>query len=165
MATDDAYDPPDTGSETELLLGFLGFLREAVIAKVADLSEHDARRPMLPSGWHLAGLLAHLTDVERSWRDTVVDGLPDAAPEVADDPQAGWRVADDTTVADLVAAYREEGRRTASRFADADLDAPTALDRSPHSLRWVLIHLVEETARHAGHADAARELLDGRTGE
>ncbi|MCK1814695.1 DinB family protein [Streptomyces sp. XM4011] len=153
--------PPRTGnSETEVLRGFLGYLRDSIAAKVEGAPEPQVRTFRTPSGTNLLGLLHHLTAVERA---TFLG-------EEITDWQATFDASPGDSVADVVARYRETVAR-----ADAVLDACTDLGaplprprprtRGPApSIRWALVHLIEETGRHAGHADILRELTDGTTG-
>lgn len=151
--------PPKTGAgEAEVLRGFLDYLRTSVAAKVDGLSEEDARRPGVPSGTNLLGLVHHLTHVERS---TFL------GEHVTSWPKTFGAPATDSS-AEVVAAYRDAINR-ANRAIDARTDLSGALPhpragRSGPSLRWALTHMIEETARHAGHADILREQIDGRTG-
>lgn len=149
--------PPRTGSsEAEVLRGFLGYLRASIAAKVQDAPEPDVRTAAVPSGTNLLGLLRHLTFVERSTflGDRVTNW------------QATFQAAPSDTVADVVARYRE-AVECADQILDGctDLGAPIPRPGRPApSLRWALTHMIEETARHAGHADILRELIDGSTG-
>lgn len=151
--------PPRSGStETEALRGFLDYLRASVAAKVDGAPEPRVRTSAVPSGTNLLGLLNHLTFVERA---TFLGA------EVTD-WQATFRAAPTDTVADVVSRYREVVER-ANDVLDGctDLGAPVPRarpDRRTPSVRWALTHLIEETARHAGHADILRELIDGSTG-
>jgi uncharacterized damage-inducible protein DinB len=156
--------PPalDTG-EKELLLSFLNYLRGTVAAKVDGLDERQARTPGVPSGTNLLGLVKHLTAAELNW---FVRGYAGADLEIAD---LGMQVADGETVADVVAGYRAAVAR-ANEVVDAADDLSgmaargTGRTPNPHTLRWILVHMIEETARHAGHADILREQIDGATG-
>jgi hypothetical protein len=147
--------PPRTGgSETEVLRGFLDYLRASIAAKVDGAPDPQARTAAVPSGTNLLGLLNHLTFVERSiWLGATVTNWP-----------ATFRAAPTDGVADVVARYRETVQR-ANDVLDrcADLAAPVPGRRAP-SVRWALTHMIEETGRHAGHADILRELIDGKTG-
>ncbi|MDG9722020.1 MULTISPECIES: DinB family protein [unclassified Streptomyces] len=151
--------PPRTGSsETEVLRGFLDYLRTSVADKVDGAPEPRVRTAAVPSGTNLLGLLNHLAFVERA---TFLG-------ERVTDWQATFRAAPEDGVADVVARYRDAVAR-ANRVLDActDLDRPVPRpgpdDRAP-SVRWALTHMIEETGRHAGHADILRELIDGTTG-
>ena len=143
-----------------MLVEFLDYLRESMILKTEGISEEDAKRPMVPSGTSLLGLVKHLAMVERWWFHVVF------AAEAEDVPDEN--VTADDTVADVVASYRAITIRSNEIVAACgNLDQPAATvpkDREPPTLRWVLVHMVEETGRHAGHADILRELIDGSTG-
>ncbi|WP_217229428.1 DinB family protein [Streptomyces anulatus] len=151
--------PPRTGaSETEVLRGFLDYLRASVAAKVEGAPDPEARTAQVPSGTNLLGMLHHLTSVERA---TFLG-------ERVTDWQATFHAAPEDGVAEVVARYREAVTE-ANAVLDgcADLGAPlprTRPDKPSPSVRWALTHLIEETGRHAGHADILRELIDGSTG-
>ncbi|GII94158.1 DinB family protein [Sinosporangium siamense] len=151
--------PPRTAdNETEVLRGFLDYLRTSIAAKVDGAPEPQVRTAAVPSGTNLLGLLNHLTFVERSM----------FLGENVADWQATFHAAPEDGVADVVARYRETVER-ANDVLDGctDLGAPVPRSRpgrpSP-SIRWALTHMIEETGRHAGHADILRELIDGATG-
>ncbi len=156
--TDDGF-PAGTPDERELLLRWLGYLRGAVIRKVQGLSDHDAR--WTPDGAliSLLGIVNHLTLVEWRWID---GGMLGAEVGRSDEE---FRPGPELTVPAAVSAYRE--RAAATDRAVRAIPALAARCRwgQDTDLRWVLVHLINETARHAGHADATRELLDGATGE
>ncbi|HEV7978821.1 DinB family protein [Amycolatopsis sp.] len=151
--------PPRTGSnEPEVLRGFLDYLRASIAAKVDGAPEPQVRTAAVPSGTNLLGLLNHLTFVERALflGDDVTDW------------QATFQAAPADSVADVVTRYRETVER-ANDVLDGctDLGAPVPRPRSGRpapSIRWALTHMIEETGRHAGHADILRELIDGATG-
>lgn len=150
--------PTNRDDERELLLVWLGYLRGAVLRNISGVGEEDAhRRPegkLLP----LVGIVNHLIGVERRWIDGGMLGGPIVRTEEEFFPGP------EVTVDALVAAYRARGEETDRVVRTLALDTPCeGLDGT--DLRWVLLHLVQETARHAGHADAVRELLDGVTGE
>ncbi|MEV5576419.1 DinB family protein [Spirillospora sp. NPDC052269] len=151
--------PPRTGgTEIETLRGFLDYLRASIATKVEDAPEPQVRTAAVPSGTNLLGLLNHLTFVERSvfLGDTVTDW------------QATFQAAPADGVTDVVTRYQDAVQR-ANDVLDGctDLSAPLPRPRpgrpSP-SVRWALTHMIEETGRHAGHADILRELIDGATG-
>ncbi|MEV0308498.1 DinB family protein [Nonomuraea fuscirosea] len=149
--------PPRTGgSEIEVLRGFLDYLRASIAAKVDGAPEPQVRTPAVPSGTNLLGLLNHLTFVERAtFLGEEVTGW-----------QATFHAAPADSVADVVGRYRETVER-ANDVLDGctDLGAPLPRPGRPApSVRWALTHLIEETGRHAGHADILRELIDGTTG-
>lgn len=138
--------PPRTGtSEKDVLLGFLDYLRAGVAAKVEGVPEPRVRAPGVPSGTNLLGLVNHLTHVERA---TFLG-------ERVTDWQATFHADPGDTVDDVLAAYRDATTR-ANEVVRAGPVTP--------ALRWALTHLIEETGRHAGHADILRELIDGTTG-
>jgi hypothetical protein len=151
--------PPRTGSsETEVLRGFLDYLRASIAAKVDGAPEARVRTAAVPSGTNLLGLLNHLTFVERSifLGDDVTDW------------QATFQAAPTDSAAAVVARYRDTVER-ANDVLDGctDLAAPIPRPgpgRPAPSVRWALTHMIEETGRHAGHADILRELIDGATG-
>ncbi|UGT67552.1 DinB family protein [Nocardia gipuzkoensis] len=151
--------PPRTGSsETATLRGFLDYLRTSITAKVEGAAEPEVRTAAVPSGTNLLGLLEHLTFVERSTflGDTVTSW------------QATFQAAPADSVADVVARYRqtvESANKVLDECTDLGAPVPRPWPNSPApSLRWALTHMIEETARHAGHADILRELIDGATG-
>jgi uncharacterized damage-inducible protein DinB len=149
--------------EREVLEAFLDFYRRVVIRKVSGVSEDDAKRRLVPSMTTLAGIVKHLIGVERGWFERRLAQRPaDAIVGIVGGGDDSWVVTADDTVDALIAEYEqtcEQSRLTAVRF---DLD-----DVVPHprlgqvSLRWIYVHMIEETARHAGHADILREQTDG----
>jgi uncharacterized damage-inducible protein DinB len=155
-------------SERELLTGFLDWYRAVVENKVRDLSYEDATRVMTPTGLSPLGIVKHLGDVERRWFSLRFAGEDVAIVRTDDDPGADFRIGPVETVASVVAFYRESTARARSITEGASLDAMSA-SPSPHygrvSLRWILVHMIEETARHAGHLDLMREQIDGKTGD
>ncbi|MGW5436903.1 DinB family protein [Nocardia asteroides] len=149
--------PPRTGnSELAVLRGFLDYLRSSIAAKVEDAPEPQVRTAMVPSGTNLLGLLRHLTFVERA------TFLGDRVTHW----QATFRPAPTESVTDVVTAYREAIASADALLDDCtDLSAPLPRPGRPApSVRWALTHMIEETGRHAGHADILRELIDGSTG-
>lgn len=151
--------------ERATLSTYLDYLRDAVVRTVEGLSEDDAHRSLLPSGWTPVGLLSHLADDESSWfRDRFAgEDLPVSWTE--DDPDADWRAGAALPLAEAVAAYRRECERSRAVVAAHGLDDVARRPERSESLRWVLLHMIAETARHAGHIDVVRELLDGTVGE
>jgi uncharacterized damage-inducible protein DinB len=147
-----------------MLASFLDWLRGSIVRKCEGLSEEDARRPMVPSGTSLLGMIKHLGYVERWWFQYHFGGRSDVyLPEGDDD----FRVEPTDTVRDVVDFYNNEceaSREIVAAAPSCDEHARSR-ERSEYTLRWILIHMIEETARHAGHADILRELIDGATGE
>jgi uncharacterized damage-inducible protein DinB len=143
--------------DREMLLAYLQRQRELVHWKCAGLDDDAARAQATPSGLTIHGIVRHLAGVERGWLREHFDGQPEErVREEEFRPQ-------EASLADLLAAYREESARCDEVVAAHGLDDTSA--RRDHSLRWILLHLVEETGRHLGHLDLLCELADGRTGE
>lgn len=153
--------PDGTTDEREALLRWLGFLRGAIARKLDGVTDADAR--WRPDGAliSLLGIVQHLTNVEHRWIDGGFRGAPIERHEAEFHPAASL------TAADALGAYRAQAVRTDAVVRELDgLEVPCARRAAKHTdLRWVLLHLIQETARHAGHADAVRELLDGTRGE
>jgi len=152
------------GSEREVLATFLDFYRGIVAGKLAGLADEDACRRLVPSATTLLGLVKHLAAVEREWFGQVLGRLPAAAVGLPV-PGDGFTVSPDDTVAGVLAEYRSACEQSRAAAGEHGLD-----DTVPHwrlrsvSLRWIYVHMIEETARHAGHADILREQTDGSTG-
>lgn len=157
------------GSTAEVLLGYLDYYRSVLAARLRGLTEADLRESRLPSGWAPIELAKHLRHVERRWLHWGFEGR-DVDDPWADARDGRWYVGPAETLADLLAALREQAATTRSIVLAHDLsevgvpgerwdgDPPARLDR-------IMFHLVQEYARHIGHLDIVRELLDGRTGE
>jgi hypothetical protein len=167
-------DPPDSGSERDLLTAFLDFQRDTVLLKTAGLTGEQLARTLPSSSLTLAGLLNHLALVEDSWFPVRFAGHPDhllwAGVDWDADPDFEFRTAIDLAPEELRARYAEACARSRAVVAAAasldDLSVGTSSRTGNRwDLRWVLLHMIEETARHAGHADLLREALDGTTGE
>ena len=154
----DAGFPRGHVEERDLYLDWLRFLRNAVLRKLEGLSEEDAR--WTPDGRliSLIGIVNHLPHVEWRWIDGQMLGAKVSRSEEEFHPPASL------TVAAVAQAYRERWQATDTVVRSTPLSTPCRA-REGTDLRWVLLHLINETARHAGHADATRELLDGFTGE
>jgi uncharacterized damage-inducible protein DinB len=157
---------PFTGDEKQSLHVALDRHRDAVLWKLEGLDDADLRRAMTPSGTSLLGLVKHLASVEYGWFCETFGRPSEAVAFDEDDPDADMRARPDETAQDVI-AYYGRARAAADQVIDeVDLeDTGTAWFGDPVSMRWVLIHMVEETARHAGHADIVRELIDGATGD
>jgi hypothetical protein len=145
--------------EVERLRAVLEGLRASVVRKLAGLGEVDARRSTVDSGTNLAGLVQHLTFVESMWFEGIVAGGKSVRGDrsMRVDPSVSLR----TLRADYRAACEASNEIIA---AVGDADAPVTRNGKTRDLRWVLLAVIEETARHAGHADIIREQIDGQTG-
>lgn len=157
-----------TSNERDALAGFLDQQRDALVRKVLGASDADARRRPTVSSLSLLGLVKHSTVWEGRWFQGIVAGraLPDGWPERRSlIPDEDFHVDDGDTVELWLARYQEAADVSRQIVASIDLDAPCARhDVVDCNVRWVLLHLIEETARHAGHADLIRETLDGSQG-
>jgi len=158
---DNRNAPVIVDGEIETSLAFLGYLRDGVARKLDGLTEDQARRALVPSGTSLLGLVRHLTTVEVYWIQRRFAGLPITRSGDGD----GFSLAPEDTIASIRLGYSEAARRSDDIVTAAgDPEQPLALGTHGLTLRWVLAHVTGETARHAGHADILRELLDGSTG-
>jgi hypothetical protein len=156
---------PMTGGEKESLHAFLNKQRAVMLWKLDGVRDGDLRRPILPSGTQLLGLIKHLAAVEYGWFLSTFGRPTEPLPFDEDDEDADLRVEPGETTEDILAFYARARAAADALIAELDLDATgTAWTGEEVSLRWVLLHMIEETARHAGHADIVRELIDGRTG-
>jgi uncharacterized damage-inducible protein DinB len=161
--------PRVISAEDQALLAYLQGQRDAVLAIVAGLDEQAWHQSVVPSGWTPAGLVEHLGGAEWHWFQAVVAGKEPEPPagdeeEPAYDPMAAFVC--DEPAAEVTRLYREECARSDEVLASTPLSAVpngTHGDFRPPDVRWVVLHMIEETARHAGHLDIARELLDGQT--
>lgn len=155
---------PDS-PERQALLAALRARRAHVLAALEGLPDEALRRPVLPSGWTCLGLVQHLTlDVERFWFRAVVAG-EDVDPTTGDD---AWRVDPGTPAEAVLGAYRAEADRSDAVITATALGAPPGWwpvevfpDLPRRDLRATVLHVLTETACHAGHLDTVRELLDG----
>jgi uncharacterized damage-inducible protein DinB len=161
-------DPPKVGDELTTLSGFLDFLREAIVIKAAGLDDEALRRQLVPSGVCLLGIVKHLAYVEHWWFTHMFGGRDAEVPWTDEDLDADWRIEpDDTTLAvvDLYLAECERSRKIVAGSTAGQLSALPDRTGEHFTLRWIVTHMIEETGRHAGHADVLRELIDGQTGE
>jgi hypothetical protein len=155
----DQKPPRLVRDERETVLALLQYQRDSFVKKVSGVSEEAARHPQVASGTNLLWLVKHMTRAESLW---LLHRFAGDDAVIYDD-----QVQPEDTVHSAIAAYQQTWVRT-----DAVVAAATSLnelcrdvgDEAPVNLRWVLLHLLEETARHAGHADILREIIDGETG-
>jgi uncharacterized damage-inducible protein DinB len=167
------FDPDPIGGERELLGQYLDFQRQTVLAKTDGLDREQMNRRQEPSALTLAGLLYHLALVEESWLEVRFLGLPRREPwagvDFDADPEWEFRTGAELEPEQLRQRYRQACVRSRQAAAQADgldqLSVQPLRDGRRFTLRWVLLHLLEETARHAGHADLLREAIDGTVGE
>jgi uncharacterized damage-inducible protein DinB len=155
-------------SEREALAGFLDAQREAIIRKIDGLDEATARKVPTASSISMLWLVKHSAIWERRWFQVITLGreFPDGWHAAEDEVEAAALMLDENaTVAQWVACYREQIEQSRAIAASLDLDTPCArTDLIKCNVRFVLFHMIEETARHAGHADIIRETLDGSRG-
>jgi uncharacterized damage-inducible protein DinB len=157
---------PYTSDEKESLHSFLDKQRDIMVWKLEGLSDEDLRRPMVPSGTNLIGLIKHLAAVEYGWFCLTFGRETEPMPFEEDDEDADLRATPDESTEDLLAFYARAREAADAAISEIDLDTTGKSWGSARtvSLRWVLLHMIEETARHAGHADIVRELIDNTTG-
>jgi uncharacterized damage-inducible protein DinB len=166
-------DPPETGTELEQLTAYLDYQRATMLVKAEGLSREQLAQTHPPSTLTIGGLLNHLALVEDSWFRVRFAGLPDdelwAGHDWDADPDYELRTAAEVEPDELRRRYETACARSREVVAAArDLDQLSVVPRgngATFQLRWVLLHLIEETARHAGHADLLREAIDGTVGE
>lgn len=154
-----------SSTEREVLIGFLNWQRDTMINKVEGLDRAQATERFVPSDLTLLGMVKHLAYVERYWFRWVLAGEDVPFPWTDEDPNADFRIEPDETVESLVHLYRTECGSADEVAAGYGLDDIARRDGKDFSLRWILGHMIEETARHCGQADILRELTDGATGE
>lgn len=166
-------DPPHQGDERQTLVGFLDYQRDVLDRKTAGFDAKALGTALAPSAMTLGGILKHLAYVEDFWFIRVWAGKRSSVPwnkvDWRADPDWDWNSAADDAPEELRALWRgtvDHVRQIVA--ADNTLDAPTVGPKSApgkFSRRWVLVHMIEEYARHLGHADYLAEALDGRTGD
>jgi uncharacterized damage-inducible protein DinB len=174
--------PPGEPSETiadprELLAGYLDYYRQTILRKLDGLPDSELRRSRLPSGWTPLELLKHLAGVERRWMrwgfaaERIDEPWIEHALDARRQPEGRWEVGPEETADDVRALFLDECARSRRIVAGARLDDTAAgggrfNPPGPHpTLAWILFHVLQEYARHAGHLDAVRELADGTVGE
>ncbi|KAB8182733.1 DinB family protein [Microbispora catharanthi] len=168
--TDTRIDPPVVAGERAMLRAWLDWHRETLAVKCEGLTEEQLRlRSVPPSSMSLLGLVRHMADVERSWFRRRLNGEDLGGIYYSDDdPDGEFDNVDTASAEEAFATWHAEIEHArAAEEACADLDAMTKTDRQGvhYSLRWIMCHMIEEYARHNGHADLLRERIDGATGE
>jgi uncharacterized damage-inducible protein DinB len=168
------HDPAEAADERTQLTQFLDYHRATLLMKVDGLDQAQMGATTAASDLTLAGLLKHLSLVEDDWFRVVLHGEEPSSPwdgiDWDADPNWEFRTAVDDAPADLIALYEETCERSRRAVAAIgsldDLAArPSRRNGQRFNLRWILLHMIEETARHNGHADLLREAIDGATGE
>jgi uncharacterized damage-inducible protein DinB len=162
--------PKSLENPTEILLQQLSYYRATMLAKLDGLSPDQLSSSIVPSGWSPLGLLKHLVFVERRWMqwgfeaDQVSDPWGDHDPD-----SSGWLATPDDNVADLTERWAAIATRTEAVARNAQLTDRAKLggrfSSDPPTLGWILAHVLQENARHVGHLDVVRELIDGSVGE
>jgi hypothetical protein len=169
-------DPDLAADELTLLSQFLDFHRATLVNKVAGLSAEQLTTCAVPSSAiTLGGMVKHLALVEDDWFQVKLLGRPDVEPWASApfdvDPDWDWHSAADDAPDDLLRLYDAACARSRAAVVEVggDLDMLSAaadrLTGGKFSLRWIMIHMIEETARHNGHVDLLREAIDGSVGE
>jgi uncharacterized damage-inducible protein DinB len=173
----DRTDPPLLADEATTLRAFLDYHRDTLRWKCSGLTQEQLAQSLAPSDMTLGGMMKHLAVVESGWFEETFAGGPQMPPFDTVDWDADrdweWHTAKDDTPEELFALFDEACRR-ADAVLDEALAGPGLDGRSveksrregtPFSLRWIIVHMIEEYARHNGHADLIRQSIDGETGE
>jgi len=148
-----------TGTEVEVLKLMIDFQRFEMVRLATGLTEEQSRWRPHDDANSIAELMSHLAWVERWWFDHVFAG--GSVDPSADPRWPGFAAAGDQPISQLIESYWAAWQRSDEVLAGADLDDEVATDHGPTSLRWIVVHMIEETARHAGHADITRQMIDG----
>jgi Protein of unknown function (DUF664) len=168
---DPPFDPevaPYGADESAVVNWLLDYQRYVLLRKVDGITEQQARLTTASSDLTLLGLVRHLAGVEQYWLGHVFGGLSEVTPwDDPDDRDADFHPRDGDTLADALALLRAEMVRARQLASSTSFDAMSVGQRENQhvNLRWILVHLVEEYARHCGHADLLREAIDGTTGD
>ena len=156
---------PYTADEKTTLLAALQGHREVMLWKLDGLPDNEIRRAMVPSGTTLIGLVKHLANAEYGWFCETFGRPTEPLTDISEDAEADMRAAEGEATADIVAFYRRAWAAADAAILELPLDATgTSYAGTTVSMRWVLVHMIEDTVRHAGHADILREQIDGGTG-
>ncbi len=166
MQIENRTEPPETAGELATLTGFLDYFRATAVIKASGLSDTDGAKRLLPSLTTVSGLLQHLADVERFWFQDRIDGQIGVATRwSAEDPDGEFRVTEQSSLTEIIADYELACRQSRDVLQRHGLEERCRGGGRGQSVRWVLVHMIEETGRHCGHLDILRELLDGSTGD
>jgi uncharacterized damage-inducible protein DinB len=159
------HEPPHNAAEKEMLLAFLEYHQQTTLIKIEGLDDEELQRSLVPSNLTLLGMVKHLGYVYRSWLQAVHRGEDVVVPWTEADPDADFRIEPTETTAGVIAFYQAEIRQANEIIRAASLDAPPRRLGRTESMRWIVVHLIEEHARHNGQADILREQIDGEIGE
>jgi uncharacterized damage-inducible protein DinB len=177
MTSIERVDPPLAVPEADTLLTFLDYHRDTLRMKIDGLSQEQLAQTLPPSTMTLGGLVKHLALVEDNWFSVVLLGNEDDEPWLGVDWEADrdweWHTAKDDSPEELRALFDRtvdaSNRIVRQVLAEDGLDRLSVKEdrreKQPFSLRWIIVHMIEEYARHNGHADLIRESIDGVTGE
>ncbi len=154
--------PRNDDNELDTALAFLNFARKSLVKKLDDLNEEQVRKTLVPTGTSLLGLVRHSTDGERFWFGYHLTGIG-SEPNWEEGMSAAPGVATEEVIADYLRATTASDS-TIRYIGDPEATSALSLTGAPRTLRWTMAHMTSETARHAGHADILRELIDGTTG-
>jgi uncharacterized damage-inducible protein DinB len=171
-------DPPLRVGEVETLRAFLTYYRDTLKVKCAGLDQAQLAQPLAPSTMTLGGMMKHLALVESNWFNDVFLGQPALEPWASVDWDADrdweWHTAADDSPMELFRLF-DEAVADSDRILDESLAGPDGLDalsvlesrrgKGRFSMRWIVVHMIEEYARHCGHADLIRESIDGQVGD
>jgi uncharacterized damage-inducible protein DinB len=164
------HAPQDKDAADGTLIAFLDAQRARALAVVAGLDAEQLATPVLPSGWTPLGMIEHLGHAERHWFQEVALGRAEPLPWADDADDEGGPFTTARPPHAVFAFYRDQIERSKAVLASTPLSTPPRGQHNQGSaadvtdLRFIVLHMIEETARHLGHLDAARELLDGRIG-
>jgi uncharacterized damage-inducible protein DinB len=158
-------DAAHQGDERTTLVGFLQRQRDLIAWKMRDASDETLNAVDTPTGMTLRGVVRHLENVERWWFRDVFAGQAGLTYDWSDEDSNGeWHLPDGIPMVEVLAAYRAESARCDAAIAAAPSLDTVSVQRAS-SLRWIIVHLIEETSRHLGHIDLLREQADGSVGE
>lgn len=158
-------DPPFIADEKTTLTSFLDYHRATLLKKIEGLSEADLIRRPTVSSLTLLSLVKHVAYVERWWFQAVFAHREVYFPWSAENPDGEMQIEPGETAEAIIEFFKAEVRKSREIVFTASLDDITKTDDRQYSLRWIVVHMLEEYARHNGHADFLREAIDGVTGE
>lgn len=169
MTNEALADPDNQPAERQALEEFLDYFRAVLRRKAVGLTDAQANRAACPpSPLTLVGLVRHMAEVERYWFACVLDGSPDRGPySTKESPDEDILPSSPASIEEALATFDNEVTAAGAIAIRYELDAVTAPRKngSSFNLRWIYVHMIEEYARHCGHADLLREAIDGRTGD